>query len=312
MLLHGTFSHTEAGFGGLRGTSEWKKLVKRYDGRVIALEHATLGTTPAENALELMGFLPEGSTIHLLSHSRGGLIGEAMALAAAGEPDLSLYDPREQSADLEVLPALAAAMADRKVERFLRAACPGTGTILASRRVDSYASYLFNVLKLVPGLQGTGVPELVKLTLLTFLDQRSDPRIIPGLEAMMPESPFIRTLNSAPHQASDGMASVAGDIEGKGVLQRLKVIGADLFFRQDHDMVVNTSAMTGGMTRQDPRVAFFKGPGYSHSNYFSDPTSRSAVTGWLTANDVATVGGLRHRYPNQSVDSWVSGETTPG
>ena len=50
LLLHGTFSHTEGGFGDLRGRPEWQTLVRRYEGRILALEHATLGRSPVQNA----------------------------------------------------------------------------------------------------------------------------------------------------------------------------------------------------------------------------------------------------------------------
>ena len=173
-----------------------------------------------------------------------------------------------------------------RVERFARVACPANGTLLASRRIDRYASYLFNVLKLAPGLQGTGVVEAVKLLVLTFLDQRSDTMVLPGLEAQMPESPFIGTLNArAKVCADDGMGAVAGDVEGSGIVKRLKVLGADAFFLGDHDMVVNTRAMVGGVPRKFPRVATFRGSAYSHSNYFTDEATRTASLRWLTDAD---------------------------
>ncbi len=173
-----------------------------------------------------------------------------------------------------------------RVERFARVACPANGTLLASRRIDRYASYLFNVLKLAPGLQGTGVVEAVKLLVLTFLDQRSDTMVLPGLEAQMPESPFIGTLNArAKVCANDGMGAVAGDVEGSGIVKRLKVLGADAFFLGDHDMVVNTRAMVGGVPRKFPRVATFRGSAYSHSNYFTDEATRTASLRWLTDAD---------------------------
>ena len=103
------------------------------------------------------------------------------------------------------------------VTRFARVACPGSGTTLASRRVDRYATYLFNVLRLVPGVRDLGVAAVVEKLLLTLLDQRSDPRIVPGLEAQMPESPFIAMLNTATPIA-DGLGSIVGDIEGIGIL----------------------------------------------------------------------------------------------
>ena len=285
VLLHGTFSHTEAAFGRLRGTPEWEELAKRYPERMVALEHATLSKSPVANAIDLVNVLPEDATLHLVSHSRGGLIGEALALAQLiSSVDKRIVPPQERGrfAELpdayEELDDLRKIVHDKgiRIERFARVACPANGTLLASRRVEKYAELMFNVLKLVPALNGAGVLEVVKFLLLTFLDQRSDPRAIPGLEAQMPESPFIRYLNTRPDVIDDGLGVVAGDVQGSGIVKRFKVLLADGFFREDHDMVVNTGAMVGGLNRSEPAVAFFKGAPYSHSAYFGDPASRKA------------------------------------
>ena len=78
-----------------------------------------------------------------------------------------------------------------------------------------------------------------------------------------------------------------GDIEGAGILGRLKVLATDLFFREDHDLVVNTSAMDGGMARNPPARAFFtQGPEVSHFTYFANPkTAERVVEGLLRADD---------------------------
>ena len=323
VLLHGTFSHTEAAFGQLRDTPEWTRLTKNYPGRLLALEHATLSQSPLANAMDLVKVLPTGARLHLISHSRGGLIGESLSLTASDVnlTDLDALLPRlrrgdkpelrDTRADLDDLRAL---MRDRQVnvEKFVRVACPANGTILASRRVEQYATVMFNVLKLMPALSGAGVLEAVKLLLLTFLDQRSDTRAIPGLEAQMPESPFVRYLNTRPGPVADGMGVVAGDVQGSGLAKRLKVLLADGFFREDHDMVVNTSAMVGGLKRTEPRVAFFKGAPYSHSAYFGDPLSRTATLGWLSGgrDDITSFA----RSLREQRRGWLSGfrgETGP-
>jgi hypothetical protein len=280
VLLHGTFSHTEGAFQSLRGTSEWRELATEYQGRIVAVEHATLGRTPAQNALEAVGTLPEGTKLHLVSHSRGGLVGEALSYAASQQPDVSPY-PQDHP-DREVLPELHKALSARgiSVERFVRVACPARGTTLASRRLDRWASFMFNVFNLVPVLRETGIAELIKKFLLTVLDQRTDPRIVPGLEAQMPESPFLRMLLRA-QGLDDGLGSIAGDVQGSGIAKRLLVLGADLFYREDHDFVVPTSSMSGGISRTTPRSAFFKGSDVSHGSYFANVDSRRTLRDWL-------------------------------
>jgi CHAT domain-containing protein len=292
LLVHGTFSNTEAAFAGFRGTPEWRSLLASYGDRVLALEHATLGRTPAQNALDAAKLLPAGSVLHLVSHSRGGLVGDVLSYASTHQPDLAAYlRTAPDHPDVEVLPELHRVLREREISvgRFVRVACPARGTTLASRRLDRYATYLFNVLRLVPGLHETGVAAVVQKLLLTLLDQRSDPRIVPGIEAQMPESPFIAMLNTAPVVA-DALGSIVGDIEGTGILNRLKVLGADLFFREDNDLVVNTSAMSAGVPRGDARIASFRGGEVSHTAYFANQASRLATAQWLAGG--ADVGGF--------------------
>jgi CHAT domain-containing protein len=284
VLLHGTFSHTEAAFATLRGTPEWNRIVDRYDGRVLAVEHATLGLTPTENALKALPYLPD-APLHLVTHSRGGLVGEVLSYAATHKPVLDAYGHIDHP-DRDALPELRRALAGRdiKVERFVRVACPAMGTTLASRRIDKWASFLFNVFNLVPVLRETGMAALVKKFLMTLLEQRVDPRVMPGLEAQMPESPFLRMLLAAP-PLNDGLGSIAGDVQGRGLLNRLLVSGADLFYGENHDFVVPTSSMSGGAARVEARRAFFQGPAVNHGSYFANEDSRQALDNWLEGRE---------------------------
>jgi hypothetical protein len=292
LLLHGTFSHTEAAFRQLHGTTEWQSIVDRYPGRVLALEHPTLGRTPAENAVDAARHLPEGARLHLVSHSRGGLVGEALSYCAAAEPSLRAYGDAPHP-DQDALPELRRLLVSRgvRVERFVRVACPARGTTLASRRLDRWASFLFNVFNLVPVMRETGVAALVKKFLLAMLDQRSDPRVVPGIEAQMPESPFLRTLLGAPC-LDDGLGSISGDVEASGVARRLLVAGADLFYREDHDFVVPTLSMSGGATRVAARTAGFRGAAVHHSAYFGNAESRAALDAWLRGRPGEPVAGF--------------------
>ncbi|MFI9813775.1 CHAT domain-containing protein [Saccharothrix variisporea] len=286
VLVHGTFSHTEAAFGKLRGTPEWARIVERYQGRVLALEHATLGLTPAQNALLAVPHLPD-APLHLVTHSRGGLVGEVLSYAATHEPVLAAYEGVDHP-DVDALPRLRRALEGRqvRVQRFARVACPAMGTTLASGRIDKWASFLFNVFHLVPVLRETGIAALIKKFLLTVLEQRIDPRVMPGMEAQMPESPFLRTLLAAP-PLDDGLGAIAGDAQGRGLLSKLLVRGADLFYGEDHDLVVPTSSMSGGAARVRSRCTSFQGARVNHGSYFANEDSRQALETWLAGDDAA-------------------------
>ena len=107
IFLHGTASSFMGSFGDLWclnkderedaaaarwGTARiaaWRAHVKALFGeRVYALEHHTLSASPMRNALDLLERLPVDASVHLVSHSRGGLVGELMARA--------LPDPAER------------------------------------------------------------------------------------------------------------------------------------------------------------------------------------------------------------------------
>lgn len=291
VLVHGTFSNTEAAFGGLRGTSEWNDIFERYDGRAVALEHPTLSVSPAVNALELARHLPANAKVHLVSHSRGGLVGELLSLASPG-PDRSpaALDPARFSRaepdlaveERKVFEQLVREMTDRnaRVERFVRVACPAAGTILASQRLDTYAGALFNIISNLSG--STGWPLVILKTLvLTFLEQRTDPSVIPGLEAQMPESPYIHLVNSTPRPINDGLAAIVGDVEPGRWLSWLAVKAADLFYREDHDFVVDTRSMYNGAPRQNAVVSFHYGKDVNHFTYFREGAPRNQMKAWL-------------------------------
>ncbi len=286
VLIHGTFSSTEGGFNKLRKEGEWAEIVERYDGRVAALEHKTLSVNPAQNALDLIRHLPERSTLHLVTHSRGGLVGEVLSLAAAGLLDEGRFvrDKRDDRFDAEraLLVDLAAEAAQRQiqVERFVRVACPARGTILASPRLDSYIGFLLNVVEKIPGVSSL-LFTILKTLVLAFLDQRTDPSVIPGLEAQMPDSPFIHMVNTS-QGADDHLAAIVGDIEPGRWFKWLAIKATDLFYRQDHDLVVDSRSMYQGALRKDAVVSFHQGREVNHFSYFAEGESRRAMRNWLT------------------------------
>src|SRR5262249_16115238 len=71
LFLHGTASKTAQGFGALimdGREQKWGELCAEYQGRVYALEHKTLTESPIKNAIDALKMIPEGATLHLVSH----------------------------------------------------------------------------------------------------------------------------------------------------------------------------------------------------------------------------------------------------
>jgi CHAT domain-containing protein/pimeloyl-ACP methyl ester carboxylesterase len=115
---------------------------------------------------------------------------------------------------------------------------------------------------------------------------------VPGIEAMLPESPMARFLASAQPQETTQIAVIAGDITGGGLLKRLGVLFTDYAFFSgvDNDLVVDTGSMYGGIARRANGRAFFdQGPTTSHFHYFQNDDSRAALRDWIVADAVERI-----------------------
>jgi hypothetical protein len=295
VFLHGTGSSTAGSFAGLwdaRNRDLRTSLAAAYDEKnVLALEHRSVSLSPIRNALDLALALPHGARLHLVSHSRGGLIGEL--LARANRRDLAAFDDTDLAivgeADAALLRQLRDVSQEKRlrVERFVRVACPTRGTSLASGRLDRYLSVIVNVFRLAS--LGGRVPLLAELEDFTAFaaavaQRRSDPSEFPGLEAMMPESRLIRMLNRPGVEVDGDLTVIAGDAEPQGILKRLALLVTDLYFDEEHDFVVNTANMSGGAARgrDAARILRHKHADVSHFRYFHNAeTGRRIVAGLL-------------------------------
>ncbi|MDP1898098.1 MAG: alpha/beta hydrolase, partial [Sulfurimicrobium sp.] len=148
IFIHGTASSTEGSFKDLWANDTYREqLVKTYGSRLYAFEHRSLTESPVANALDLVKTLPKGARLHLVSHSRGGMVGEL--LARANRVGLEPFTDAEIErflahaerlgregfeADAKRLRELNRELCKREiqVERFVRVACPARGTTLAS------------------------------------------------------------------------------------------------------------------------------------------------------------------------------------
>jgi hypothetical protein len=76
VFVHGTFSSTSSGFSQLwtKHPQRVRLLFQHYGNRVFTLDHQTLSVSPIENALTLVKACPKGTLLHLVTHSRGGLV----------------------------------------------------------------------------------------------------------------------------------------------------------------------------------------------------------------------------------------------
>ncbi|MDT3777282.1 CHAT domain-containing protein [Nitrospira sp. MA-1] len=311
VFIHGTASSTEGSFGGLwegGANARMVQLLGHYPKRVLAFQHRTLSQNSIQNALDLAGYFPEGARLHLVSHSRGGLVGELLCRSIMegrfpfDQDDFQVFAQPDRKDDLKQLEQLGHLLQQKQliIERFVRVGCPARGTTLASGRLDRYLSIILNVVEAIPGLKGNPVLEGLSAFLLGVVKNRTKPEELPGLEAQMPTSPLVRILNRPGIRSMADLHILGGDVAGEGVVGRLKTFVTDLFYREDHDLVVNTPAMFGG-TERTGEVQYWidTGKEVDHFHYFRNPETANRLMQALTKDAPHSLFHRLEREPSE-------------
>jgi hypothetical protein len=316
LFLHGTASSCAGSFGKLwapdnrEGKVARERFQARYGERAFAFEHRSLTESPVSNALALVRRLPKGAQLHLVSHSRGGLVGELLCLGQcegvatlcstrpphptvrrrphdrrAARPAAAVAEGANPKARDHAYDADRAALAEAhrarssevRVTRFVRAACPARGTTLASGRLDRWLSMLDFLAgkRLGGGLFADGLDFL-----LAVVKERTDPRTLPGLEAMMPGSALTRLLHHPELVTAADLSVIAGDVEGASVWQKIKLLVTDWFYGADHDLVVNTGVRCPAAcaARGGARFRLDRGAHVNHFSYFPTRTASAGCS----------------------------------
>lgn len=292
LLLHGTASNTAGSFGGFQregDTSIWDKITARYNDRVYAWEHRTLSKGPIQNALELLHVIPKNTTLHLVTTSRGGLIGEVLNRASVegsnhvgfGNEEIAAFgNPKVNNDDVNRLKEINELLEQKniRIERYVRVACPAAGTTLASKRLDLYFKLILNLIGAIPFLRTSPIFGFTKSFLIALVKKREDISILPGLEAMMPSSTFIKVINNPTLTYNSELVVIAGDAVPKGNLLRgIKTRLIDLFYGEDNDYIVNTAAMYGGVKRTREYFFFHQHQSTNHFRYCSNIETQNAI-----------------------------------
>ncbi len=287
VLIHGTFSSTQGSFADLwqnAAQSTRDQLFSHYAEQVYSLEHATLTVSPLENALALAQALPQHARVHLLTHSRGGLVAEALVRASVDDAGSELSAFTSQQA--EQVRTLQAILRDRRIviERVVRVACPARGTLLVSGRLDVYLSVTSWLLEKAGLAPLSGLLDLLH----TVARLRTDPERFPGIEAMTPDSALIAWLHSAGTPAAGDLRVVAGNRLGGSLLGWIKTLVADAFFWTDNDFVVQTRSMYGGVARASgASFLLASNTTVSHFGYFVDQAIAPQLADLLIASKTA-------------------------
>lgn len=308
LFIHGTMSSTEGSFGGLWSdqAAVRTRLATRYGERCYAFEHKTFTESPIQNTLALVQALPANARLHLVSHSRGGMIGELLcrasridtsgtALPSFDADDFCLFSSPTMTERLKELHALDDALKQKnlRVERFVRVACPARGTSLASGRLERFLSVM-NF-----GLSALGLPGwLSDLSwfVAAVAKERTDPKVMPGIEAMMPGSATVTLLNRTGVELASDLRVIAGDYNGGGIIGTVGDWALEEFFKSENDIVVNTPSMYGGSARlsadKKPNGWYFfaAGPQIYHFNYFKVYLTAAKLADGLLQDDPRSAG----------------------
>ncbi len=319
LLLHGTNSNTTDAFWELKGTPMWEELCSRYEDSILAFQHRTLTMSPLQNAVQLAEKLPANAELHIISHSRGGIIGDIICRYARHEnkvpgfsdEHMALLEKENRAGDIAAIRQLDIIFEKKSitVKRFIRVACPAAGTILASGRMDVIFNVLLNAVSLISDDTADILKELIKEVLQT----KENNGVLPGIEAMSPGSVFVKVMNDrrpGMGLAGDALAVISGNSRANLSKQGLIAILTKLFFRQRNDMVVNTDSMYLGVQRNEKIQYFFdQGKTVSHSDYFRNFQTREAILSALKTAPGKDIPGFtrKNQYEIPATDRGIFG-----
>lgn len=302
VLVHGLMLTGAETFASLWSDhpDEVARLFKHYGERVLSLEHATLGSDPLDAARQLAQACASGARLHLLTHSSGGLVAEALVRATADDAtstgaleglEAGGADVEPVRSRIEELVSLVRARRLR-IERVVRVACPARGTLLASGRLDAFLS----VFSWAQKLAGTEQTAARNDLLMHVAVARSDVSMLPGLAALRPDAALVKWLNDGASVASGDLRVVAGDLNADSASNSVKRLLSDAYYWTDNDLIVQTRSMYGGVRREPGATFFLESSGQaSHFNYFRNASTVRAIVDGLMLDqpDVfRTVGPL--------------------
>lgn len=309
LMIHGFASNIETSFGAFAepGNSGWSDIQKIYRGNVLAFNHYTLTKSVLQNALDLVEALPKNMIVDVLAFSRGGLVAEIIVKAAEAnqgekgedgfwkEASELFHDtPQEMERLYELLNLVKTK--NLLVNNMVRYACPAGGTTLASKRLVTYLKIVLNAIGLIPALRALPPYEILKELIISIVKQKDNTDVLPGVEVLNPASKFIKSINvlGAKYPITKTPTHVvSGDVAFGNFWRTVSVIFTDIFYRSDHDFVVDTRSMYQGFRRNFKiegdsdftaglYYSFHKNAEVSHFNYLRNSASLKAVMAALS------------------------------
>ncbi len=319
LLIHGVMSSINGSFGRMLEETDkklWSEMRLRYEGRVLGYQHRSLTLSPIDNAIEVLQGLPVGTEIEILSTSRGGLVSDVLArcdcrneVCGFSEREIAKIrtdderqakdegwrDKKEEnwlSTKMKLLNELAKQKRIR-VSKAIRIACPAAGTVLLDRRLDHFMNVLLRGIGLAFG-PGQQAYDILRTFVMEIIAARANTRDLAGLACMMPNSEFLKILNSNRHKVHRKLLTIEGDSRvGRNVPRSLLVIFTNLFYQQQSDLVVNTSSMRKGVSSLSPAYYFLSHtPETNHFRYFRNSNTLEAILNGIRWNGISVPEGF--------------------
>ncbi|MBC7849045.1 MAG: hypothetical protein H7Y31_04885, partial [Chitinophagaceae bacterium] len=316
LFLHGTNSSTEKSFSDIHGTPTWDFIQQNFGTNVLAFQHESLTKSPLENTLEVLKALPPQCELFLVSQSRGGLIGDLICRFCGtnenkrgfSEDEMNVFRDGNRDNDIRKIEEILKLLKTRKISvaKYIRVACPGGGTTLASKRLDDFFNISFNLLGIATGITTNPLFSAFKNLLVSVINTKNDVDILPGVEAMSKQSPFIKILNLPATEIviDTPLVVIAGNCKARVNLKGLLIIASKLFFMQKNDLIVDTKSMTLGGRRSLPVQRFFdEGSDVDHFHYFKNKVTNEALLRALQATDHSQlISGFTIEAGTRSID----------
>ncbi len=295
LFIHGTNSSTSGSFGEILNSELWTSMQSAYGTNIIGLQHETMTKSPLQNVIDLFKELPADCTLHVITHSRGGLVGDVLARFCNGNDgfnnaEIAYLQKTARTADIANITTLQKLAATKKIniDKFIRVACPAYGTTILSKRLDHFLNISLNLLGSLFGPAAALVTAEFKELITAAVDTKNEPELLPGLEAMNPDSPFLKVLNNPDNTITGQLAVISGNCGMKFNLKALLIIASKLFYLRDNDLVVDTKSMYCGTKRNMPIQYFFdEGAEVDHVHYFKNKKTRDALLFALKATTVS-------------------------
>ena len=300
LLIHGTASSIKGSFGEAEGTDFMSYVRDTYSERILAFQHRTLTENPLQNVKDLVTALPGNCVLHLITSSRGGLVGEVLsrfcniqgAKGGFNATEISILKkgyPEKYFVEIQKLINDIGKILENKkivINKFIRIACPAGGTTLASKRLDYFMNITLNLIGMGTGIAANPLYMSFRNLIAALIDSKNKTDVLPGLEVQNPRSPFIKAINCPIDlENPDGrmiinnsLAVIAGNSKPAVKISALWIIASKIFFFGKNDLVVDTDTMTLG-TRRAGKVLqyFYEDSKINHFKYFENYATNQAI-----------------------------------